>query len=59
LAGDDTEPEWMLEYSKRESSRAVTEKRKEFELRLAKARQEEEKQKAALESSDGPRKRQV
>ncbi|KAF7590183.1 ATP-dependent DNA helicase chl1 [Aspergillus hancockii] len=56
--GDDAEPEWMLEYAKRESSRAITEKRKAFELRLAKARQEEEKQKAALESSDGPRKRQ-
>ncbi|KAB8236734.1 DNA helicase [Aspergillus alliaceus] len=55
---DDGEPEWMLEYAKRESSRAISERRKNLEIRLANARQEEEKQKATLESSDAPRKRQ-
>ncbi|KAE8144171.1 ATP-dependent RNA helicase chl1 [Aspergillus avenaceus] len=55
---DDEEPEWMLEYAKRESSRAITEKRKLFEARLMKARQEEEKQMAVLEALDNPRKRQ-
>ncbi|RAQ68907.1 ATP-dependent RNA helicase CHL1 [Aspergillus flavus] len=55
---DDGEPEWMLEYAKRESSRAVSEKRKELQERLAKARHKEEKQKIALENSSGPRKRQ-
>ncbi|KAL2003585.1 hypothetical protein VTN02DRAFT_3251 [Thermoascus thermophilus] len=42
--GDD-EPEWMLEFAKREKSRAWTEKIKELEDRLAKVRAEEEKQK--------------
>ncbi|GAB1205703.1 ATP-dependent DNA helicase chl1 [Aspergillus pseudonomiae] len=56
--GDDGEPEWMLEYARRESSRAISEKRKELQIRLAKARHREEKQKATLENSSGPRKRQ-
>ncbi|KAL5361862.1 helicase C-terminal domain-containing protein [Aspergillus floccosus] len=55
---DDGEPEWMLEFAKRESSRAITEKRKELEARLAKSRQEEERQRKALENTDAPRKRQ-
>lgn len=49
----------MLEFAKREASRAVTEKRKEFELRLASIKREEEEQKRALESPRGPKKRQV
>lgn len=49
----------MVEYAKRESGRAITEKIKELESRLAKTKQEEERQKAALENSEGPRKRQV
>lgn len=59
LLGDDNEPEWMVEYAKRESGRAITEKIKELESRLAKTKQEEERQKAALESLEGPRKKQV
>ncbi|KAL4805264.1 helicase C-terminal domain-containing protein [Aspergillus unguis] len=55
---DDDEPEWMVEFAKREASRAITEKRKEFELRLARIKQEEERQKKALENPEGPRKRQ-
>ncbi|GES65568.1 ATP-dependent DNA helicase-like protein [Aspergillus terreus] len=55
---DDGEPEWMLEFAKRESSRAITEKRKELEARLAKSRQEEERQRKALENPGAPRKRQ-
>ncbi|KAL4864975.1 hypothetical protein BDV12DRAFT_157635 [Aspergillus spectabilis] len=55
---DDDEPEWMLEYSKREARRAITEKRKELEVRLARIKSEEEQQRAALENPAGPRKRQ-
>lgn len=49
----------MMEFAKRETSRAIAEKRKEFERRLAKVRREEEQQTAALNNPDGPRKRQV
>ncbi|KAL4734029.1 helicase C-terminal domain-containing protein [Aspergillus similis] len=55
---DDDEPEWMVEFAKRQASRAITEKRMEFESRLARIKREEEQQRAALESSEGPRKRQ-
>lgn len=58
--GDDAEPEWMLEFAKRESSRAIIEKRNEIEERLAKTRLEEEKrQRSAIESTERPRKKQV
>ncbi|KAL4894341.1 ATP-dependent DNA helicase-like protein [Aspergillus ambiguus] len=50
--GDDDEPEWMLEFARRESRRALTEKRKALEARLAQSRQEEDRQKRALENSD-------
>lgn len=56
ILGDD-EPEWMLEFAKREKSRAFTEKIKELEARLAKVRAEEEKQKEDLLRR--PRKKQV
>jgi chromosome transmission fidelity protein 1 len=55
---DDDEPEWMVEFAKKESRRAITEKRQEFESRLAKIRQEEERLKQA-QDSDRPRKKQV
>ncbi|KAL4945329.1 hypothetical protein BDV06DRAFT_185020 [Aspergillus oleicola] len=55
---DDDEPEWMVEFAKRERSRAITEKRIEFESRLARIKREEEKQRAALANPAGPRKRQ-
>ncbi|KAI9040495.1 DNA helicase [Aspergillus affinis] len=57
-ACDEDEPEWMKEFAKRESSRAIAEKKKKLESRLAKIRQEEEKLRVAHESSEGPRKRQ-
>lgn len=56
---DDDEPEWMIEYAKRDSRRAITEKRQEFEARLAKIKQEEERLKSAQDSSERPRKKQV
>ena len=59
LLGDDGEPEWMLEFAKRESSRAITKKRKNFEARLAKTKLEEEKQRSAAEHPERPRKKQV
>ncbi|EAW21988.1 DNA helicase [Aspergillus fischeri NRRL 181] len=57
---DDGEPEWMLEFAKRESARAVTEKRRALEARLEKIKVEEEKQRHA-HATDHPgeaRKRQ-
>jgi chromosome transmission fidelity protein 1 len=56
---DDDEPEWMIEFAKRESRRAIAEKRQEFEARLVKIKQEEERLKAAQDKSDRPRKKQV
>ncbi|RDW87187.1 DNA helicase [Aspergillus mulundensis] len=55
---DDDEPEWMVEFAKREASRAITQKREELELRLAGIKQEEERQRAAIENPEGQRKRQ-
>ncbi|KAL4783948.1 helicase C-terminal domain-containing protein [Aspergillus varians] len=55
---DDDEPEWMMEFARREASRAITEKRKELELRLARIKREEEQHRAALDNPGGPRKRQ-
>ncbi|CAG8410021.1 unnamed protein product [Penicillium salamii] len=57
-AGDDGEPEWMLEFARKESRRALTEKRQAFEARLAKIRQDEERLKQAQESVNRPRKKQ-
>ena len=59
ILGDDDEPQWMIEHTKRESRRAITEKRKEFEARLGKVRQEEERLKQAQDSADRPRKKPV
>lgn len=59
LLGDDDEPEWMVEFAKRDSRRAIAEKRQEFETRLAQIKQEEERLKQAQASSERPRKKQV
>ncbi|QSS49054.1 DEAD_2 domain-containing protein [Histoplasma capsulatum var. duboisii H88] len=40
----DSEPEWMLEYSRREKTRFIREKREQLEDRLAKIRADEERQ---------------
>ncbi|KAJ5999187.1 hypothetical protein N7451_006997 [Penicillium sp. IBT 35674x] len=56
--GDDDEPEWMVEFAKRDSRRAITEKRQEFEARLAKIKQDEERLKQAQGSQERPRKKQ-
>ncbi|CAL5866608.1 uncharacterized protein PFLUO_LOCUS817 [Penicillium psychrofluorescens] len=56
--GDDDEPEWMLEFAKKESRRKLTEKRNEFEARLAKIKQEEERLKQAQQITERPRKKQ-
>ncbi|KAJ5692097.1 hypothetical protein N7462_001520 [Penicillium macrosclerotiorum] len=55
---DDDEPEWMVEFAKKESRRAIAERRQEFETRLAKIKQEEERLKQAQLGHDRPRKRQ-
>jgi hypothetical protein len=49
----------MLEFAKKESRRKLTEKRNEFEARLAKIRQEEERLKQAQQIAERPRKKQV
>lgn len=49
----------MREFAKRESTRAVREKRNELEARLAKTRSEEEKLKLASGNLERPRKKQV
>jgi phage terminase Nu1 subunit (DNA packaging protein) len=49
----------MVEHAKRESRRAITEKRQEFEARLTKIRKEEEGLKQAQDSTERPRKKQV
>lgn len=48
----------MLEFAKRESIRAIADKKNEIEARLARTR-EEEKLILASESTDRPRKKQV
>ncbi|RAL08409.1 DNA helicase [Aspergillus homomorphus CBS 101889] len=58
IGNDDTEPDWMLEFAKGELCRSVLEKRKELEQRLERTRIKEEKQRIALEISEGPRKKQ-
>lgn len=57
--GDDDEPEWMVEFAKRDSRRAIAEKRHEFEARLARIKDEEERLKQAQNDSERPRKKQV
>ncbi|KAJ6117654.1 hypothetical protein N7512_007379 [Penicillium capsulatum] len=57
--GDEDEPEWMLEFAKKDSRRTVAEKRREFEARLAQIKQAEERLKQAQGSHhdrplDGP-----
>ncbi|CRG83283.1 chromosome transmission fidelity protein 1 [Talaromyces islandicus] len=44
---DDDEPDWMLEFSRQEKTKAVTEKWRELERRLAKVRREKEKAEAS------------
>ena len=57
--GDEDEPEWMVEFAKRDSRRAITEKRQEFEARLARIRQDEERLKQSQNGQERPRKKQV
>lgn len=49
----------MIEFAKRESTRAITEKKNEIEARLAETRLEEERLSRASENMDRPRKKQV
>ncbi|KAJ5937455.1 hypothetical protein N7454_004755 [Penicillium verhagenii] len=48
----------MVEFAKRDSRRAITEKRQEFEARLAKIKEEEERLKRAQSIQERPRKKQ-
>ncbi|KAF7715094.1 Uncharacterized protein PECH_007655 [Penicillium ucsense] len=56
--GDDGEPDWMVEFAKKESRRSIVEKRQEFESRLAKIKSDEERLKQASATQDRPRKKQ-
>lgn len=57
--GDENEPDWIIEFAKRESTRAITEKKNELEARLAKTRLDEERLKMTSENAARPRKKQV
>lgn len=48
----------MIEFAKKDSRRAIAEKRQEFEARLAKIKEEEERLKANA-GQERPRKKQV
>lgn len=48
----------MIEFAKRNSRRTIAEKRQQFESRLAKIKQEEDRLKQA-DNQDRPRKKQV
>lgn len=56
--GDDDEPEWMVEFAKKDARRTIAEKRQEFEARLAKSKQEEDRLRQA-QANQRPQKRQV
>jgi predicted secreted Zn-dependent protease len=49
----------MVEFTIKNSRRAIAEKRQEFEARLAKIKREEERLKQASVTQDRPRKKQV
>lgn len=49
----------MIEFAKRDSRRTIAEKRQQFEARLAKIKQDEERLKQAQDSQERPRKKQV
>lgn len=49
----------MIEFAKRDSRRTIAEKRQQFESRLAKIKQDEERLKQAQDSQERPRKKQV
>ena len=55
----DDEPEWMLEHSKREKKRTIVEKKKELEGRLARIRDEEDRQKKKFDETGRPNKKPV
>ncbi|KAJ5885299.1 Helicase-like DEXD box c2 type [Penicillium taxi] len=53
-ACDDDEPDWMVEFAKKDSRRAISEKKQEFESRLAKIKLEEERLKQAQNTHNQP-----
>ncbi|EED14137.1 DNA helicase, putative [Talaromyces stipitatus ATCC 10500] len=58
LSADDDEPDWMLEYSKKERTQALTQKWRELEERLARIRKEEERRKKLAQNPHRPSKKQ-
>jgi chromosome transmission fidelity protein 1 len=59
LTADDDEPEWMLEYAKKERTQALTQKWRELEERLARIRKEEERRRKLAQNAHRPSKKQV
>lgn len=59
MTADDDEPEWMVEYAKKERTQALTQKWRELEERLARIRKEEERRRAPGQNPNRPIKRQV
>ncbi|KAL1962787.1 hypothetical protein VTN77DRAFT_9156 [Rasamsonia byssochlamydoides] len=56
-ASGDDEPDWMLEYSRKEKTRVLTEKWKDLEGRLARVRAEEERRRKASGNQERPKKK--
>lgn len=58
-AAAEDEPEWILEHARRERKKAVLDKRQRLEERLARVRDEEERQRREFENSNHPSKKLV
>ncbi|KAE8548041.1 hypothetical protein EYB25_009834 [Talaromyces marneffei] len=58
LSADDGEPEWMVEYAKKERTQALTQKWRELEARLARIRKEEERRRKLAQNAARPSKKQ-
>lgn len=59
FTADDDEPEWMIEYAKKERTQALTQKWRELEERLARIRKEEERRMKLAQNPHRPSKKQV
>ncbi len=58
-AGDEDEPEWMLEHEREEKRQAVLQKREDLEKRLARVPAKEEKMRLRMQNGEPPAKRVV
>lgn len=59
ITADDDEPEWMVEFARKERTQALTQKWRELEERLARIRKEEERRRRLAHNTHRPSKKQV